>query len=216
MQRSRHAGVGAASWSVHRLRELIMAGFATLGALGLGLSVDAFAAAVVKGAGTSERPRLVEALRIGIVFGIFEAAMPAIGWLIGRGVATWFNEFGSWVAFALLAGVGGHMIWQGIRGGHESEAKEEKPKGGVLTVIVTAVATSLDALAVGVSIAVLGISLLATCLTTFTVTTIVATGGVIIGHRAGVWLGRYAEIGGGAVLLLIGVAIIGQHVIMGG
>ncbi len=194
-----------------------MAGFATLGALGLGLSVDAFAAAVVKGAGTTERPRLRDALRIGIVFGIFEAIMPAVGWLIGRGVTEWFNEFGSWVAFALLAGVGGHMIWQGLRGGEEPEAEEGKPRAGnLVTVAATAVATSLDALAVGVSIAVLGISLIATCLTTLTVTTVVATVGVIVGHRAGVWLGRYAEIGGGAVLLLIGVAILGQHLMAGG
>jgi putative Mn2+ efflux pump MntP len=195
-----------------------MAGFATLGALGLGLSVDAFAAAVCKGAATIEQPRLKDALRIGIVFGIFEAVMPAIGWLIGRGVTRWFNEFGSWVAFALLAGVGGHMIWQAF---HEDEAEEvEKAegaqRGNLFTVAATAVATSLDALAVGVSIAVLGISLIATCLTTLTVTTVVATAGVIVGHRAGIWLGKYAEIGGGVVLVLIGCMILGQHLMMGG
>jgi putative Mn2+ efflux pump MntP len=192
-----------------------MAGFATLGALGLGLSVDAFAAAVCKGAATTARPRLGEAFRIGIVFGIFEAVMPAIGWLIGRGVTTWFNAYGSRVAFALLAGVGGHMIWAAFHEDDEAEAEEKPRGGGLFTVAATAVATSLDALAVGVSIAVLGISLVATCLTTLTVTTIVATAGVIIGHRAGVWLGRYAEIGGGAVLLLIGCGILGQHLMMG-
>jgi putative Mn2+ efflux pump MntP len=193
-----------------------MSGFLTLGALGLGLSVDAFAAAVCKGAGTTDRPRVQDALRIGVVFGIFEAIMPAVGWLIGRGVTQWFDKVGSWVAFALLAGVGGHMIWQAWHETDEAEAEEERPRGSNLfSVAATAVATSLDALAVGVSIAVLGISLIATCLTTFTVTTLVASAGVILGHRAGVWLGRYAEIGGGAVLLLIGCAIIGQHLMAG-
>ncbi|HEY0270513.1 MAG TPA: manganese efflux pump MntP family protein [Sphingomonas sp.] len=192
-----------------------MSGFLTLGALGLGLSVDAFAAAVCKGAGTAERPRLIDALRIGIVFGIFEAIMPAVGWLIGRGVTTWFDRIGSWVAFALLVGVGGHMIWQAWRETDAPEVEETPRNGNLIGVAATAVATSLDALAVGVSIAVLGISLIATCLTTFTVTTLVASGGVIVGHRAGVWLGRYAEIGGGAVLVLIGVAIIGQHLFAG-
>lgn len=184
----------------------------TLAALGIGLSVDAFAAAVAKGAGMA-RPSLKEAARIGIVFGIFEAVMPAIGWLIGRGVSIWFDRYGTWVAFALLAGVGGHMMWHAFHEG-AAAAPDEKPRhGNLVGIAATAVATSLDALAVGVSIAVLGISLIATCLTTLVVTTAVATAGVIVGHRAGVWLGRYAEIGGGAVLLLIGCGIIGQHLL---
>jgi putative Mn2+ efflux pump MntP len=213
---------GRASWSAHRLRDIVMmdavtpGALGTLAALGIGLSVDAFAAAVAKGAGMA-KPKLPDALRIGVVFGIFEAIMPAIGWMIGRGVSVWFNEYGTWVAFLLLAAVGGHMIWQAFHGDEEPDEGAEKPdRGNLFAIAATAVATSLDALAVGVSIAVLGISLIATCITTLIVTTLVATGGVIVGHRAGLWLGRYAEIGGGAVLLLIGFGILGQHLLFGG
>jgi putative Mn2+ efflux pump MntP len=185
-----------------------MAGMLTLGALGLGLSVDAFAAAVGKGAAIG-RPRFKDALRIGMVFGAFEALMPCIGWLIGKAVATWFSEYGGWIAFLLLVGVGGHMMWEAWHGdlaeGHDEE--EQRRSGGMLGVALTAVATSIDALAVGVSLAVMGVPLLAACIVIGGVTTAIATGGVLLGKHAGIWLGRYAEIAGGAVLILIGAAI---------
>jgi putative Mn2+ efflux pump MntP len=189
----------------------------TLGALGLGLSVDAFAAAVGKGAAIG-RPKLKDALRIGVVFGTFEALMPCIGWVIGKAVATWFSEYGGWIAFLLLVGVGGHMMWEAWHGdlteGHDAE--EQRKSGGMLGVALTAVATSIDALAVGVSLAVMGVPLLAACIVIGGVTTAIATGGVLLGKHAGIWLGRYAEIAGGAVLILIGAAIPIQQLLMKG
>jgi putative Mn2+ efflux pump MntP len=189
----------------------------TLGALGLGLSVDAFAAAVGKGAAIG-RPKLKDALRIGVVFGTFEALMPCIGWVIGKAVATWFSEYGGWIAFLLLVGVGGHMMWEAWHGdlteGHD--AQEQRKSGGMLGVALTAVATSIDALAVGVSLAVMGVPLLAACIVIGGVTTAIATGGVLLGKHAGIWLGRYAEIAGGAVLILIGAAIPIQQLLMKG
>jgi putative Mn2+ efflux pump MntP len=183
----------------------------TLGALGLGLSVDAFAAAVGKGAAIG-RPRFRDALRIGIVFGAFEAIMPCVGWLIGKVVATWFAHYGGWIAFALLVGVGGHMMWEAWHGDldhdHAAEGETERDhRTGMLGVALTAVATSIDALAVGVSLAVMGVPLVAACLVIGVVTTVIATSGVLLGKHAGIWLGRYAEIMGGAVLILIGAAI---------
>jgi putative Mn2+ efflux pump MntP len=195
----------------------IMAGMFTLGALGLGLSVDAFAAAVGKGASIGT-PRWRDAIRIGAVFGAFEAIMPCIGWLIGKAVATWFSEYGGWIAFLLLVGVGGHMMWEAWHGdlAAEHEADEKKPAMGMLSVALTAVATSIDALAVGVSLAVMGVPLLAACIVIGGVTTIIATSGVMIGKHAGLWLGRYAEVAGGAVLILIGAAIPVQQFLMKG
>lgn len=194
-----------------------MAGMFTLGALGLGLSVDAFAAAVGKGAAMGT-PRWRDAIRIGAVFGAFEAIMPCVGWLIGKAVATWFSEYGGWIAFILLVGVGGHMMWEAWHGdlaeSHEDDAK--KPAMGMLSVALTAVATSIDALAVGVSLAVMGVPLLAACIVIGGVTTIIASSGVMIGKHAGLWLGRYAEIAGGAVLILIGAAIPVQQFLMRG
>jgi putative Mn2+ efflux pump MntP len=189
----------------------------TLGALGLGLSVDAFAAAVGKGAAMGT-PRWRDAIRIGAVFGAFEAIMSCIGWLIGKAVATWFSEYGGWIAFILLVGVGGHMMWEAWHGdlADEHEGEEKKPAMGMLSVALTAVATSIDALAVGVSLAVMGIPLLAACIVIGGVTTVIASSGVMIGKHAGVWLGRYAEIMGGAVLILIGAAIPIQQFLMRG
>jgi putative Mn2+ efflux pump MntP len=183
----------------------------TLGALGLGLSVDAFAAAVGKGAAIG-RPRFRDALRIGIVFGAFEAIMPCVGWLIGKVVATWFAHYGGWIAFALLVGVGSHMMWEAWHGDldhdHAEDSKTERGRRtGMVGVALTAVATSIDALAVGVSLAVMDVPLVAACLVIGAVTTVIATGGVLLGRHAGIWLGRYAEIAGGAVLILIGAAI---------
>lgn len=197
-----------------------MAGMLTLGALGLGLSVDAFAAAVGKGAAIG-RPRLHDALRIGIVFGTFEAIMPCVGWLIGKAVAVWFAHYGGWIAFALLVGVGGHMMWEAWHGDldHEHDEDSDAERGqrtGMIDVALTAVATSIDALAVGVSLAVMGVPLVAACFVIGIVTTVIATGGVLLGKHAGIWLGRYAEIMGGAVLILIGAAIPIQQLVMGG
>lgn len=199
-----------------------MAGMFTLGALGLGLSVDAFAAAVGKGASMGT-PKWRDAIRIGAVFGAFEAIMPCIGWVIGKAVATWFSEYGGWIAFILLVGVGGHMMWEAWHGDlaeeHDapgSETGEKKPAMGMLSVALTAVATSIDALAVGVSLAVMGVPLLAACIVIGGVTTVIASSGVMIGKHAGIWLGRYAEIMGGAVLILIGAAIPVQQFLMRG
>ena len=194
-----------------------MAGMFTLGALGLGLSVDAFAAAVGKGASIGA-PRWRDAIRIGAVFGAFEAIMPCIGWVIGKAVATWFSEYGGWIAFILLVGVGGHMMWEAWHGdlAAEHEADEKKPAMGMLSVALTAVATSIDALAVGVSLAVMGVPLLAACIVIGGVTTVIASSGVMIGKHAGLWLGRYAEVAGGAVLILIGAAIPVQQFLMKG
>ncbi|PXA83532.1 hypothetical protein DMC47_43045 [Nostoc sp. 3335mG] len=194
-----------------------MAGMFTLGALGLGLSVDAFAAAVGKGAAMGT-PKWRDAIRIGAVFGAFEAIMPCIGWLIGKAVATWFSEYGGWIAFILLVGVGGHMMWEAWHGdlAGEHEGDEKKPAMGMFSVALTAVATSIDALAVGVSLAVMGVPLLAACIVIGGVTFVIASLGVMIGKHAGIWLGRYAEIAGGAVLILIGAAIPVQQFLMRG
>lgn len=192
-----------------------MTGILTLGALGLGLSVDAFAAALGKGA-TCDRPRFAQALRIGSVFGLFEAISPAVGWLIGHAVASWVNSVGAWVAFALLAAVGGHMLWMAWAGGHdEEEGDDARKRAGGIRLALTAVATSIDAMAVGVSLAVLHVGILPACLVIGLVTTTVATTGVLLGRQAGERLGATAEALGGIVLIGVGAVLLGQHLISG-
>ncbi len=191
-----------------------LTGILTLGALSLGLSVDAFAAALGKGA-TCDRPRFAQALRIGSVFGLFEAISPAIGWLIGRAVAGWVNSIGAWVAFALLAAVGGHMLWVAWADGHDEKGDDTRKRAGSIRLALTAVATSIDAMAVGVSLAVLHVDILPACLVIGVVTTTVATTGVLLGRQAGERLGATAEALGGIVLIGVGALLLSQHLIGG-
>ncbi len=200
-----------------RPRECAMTGILTLGGLGLSLSVDAFAAAVGKGA-DGERRDLGKALRIGLVFGLAEAISPAIGWLIGKAAATWIQPVGDWVAFGLLVVVGGHMLWEAWRASHGEPLPAEiqavvSKRAGTLRLMLTAVATSIDAMAVGISLAVLDIGIVSACIVIGLVTTAIATLGVLVGRKAGERLGPMAEIVGGLALIGIGVAILIQHLI---
>jgi putative Mn2+ efflux pump MntP len=187
-----------------------MAGLFTLGVIGLSLSVDAFAAAVGKGA-TGKRPNFIDALRIGFVFGLFEAITPAIGWLIGTALSDWISAIDHWVAFGLLAIVGGHMLWHASKSADEATSPEDAKHHSLTRIAFTALATSIDAMAVGVSLAVLDVDILTACLVIGTITTVVATIGVMLGKKAGPYLGRYADILGGAALISIGGFILYQH-----
>lgn len=186
-----------------------MTGILTLGGLGLSLSVDAFAAAIGKGADGTEN-RFRDALRVGAIFGFFEAITPAIGWAVGLALSTWIAAVDHWVAFILLGGVGGHMIWHVLA--HKDDAAEAKPSGNsIARIVATALATSIDATAVGVSLAFLKINILTACLVIGGVTTVVATIGVLIGKHVGARLGSFAEILGGLTLIAIGSTILYQH-----
>ena len=186
-----------------------MTGIFTLGLMGLSLSVDAFAAAIGKGA-TGKRPQFLDALRIGAVFGVFEALTPAIGWAVGLVLSTWIRAVDHWVAFVLLGIVGGHMLWQAAKP-RPVEAGGEAEAHSLFKLGLTAFATSIDAMAVGVSLAVLNVHIVTACLVIGGVTTVVATAGVMLGRRAGPYLGRYAEVLGGVALIAIGSLILYQH-----
>ncbi|MFD2261538.1 manganese efflux pump MntP family protein [Lacibacterium aquatile] len=182
---------------------------ATLTVLGLSLSVDAFAAAVGKGA-AADKPRFKDALRVGLYFGFFEAITPAFGWAMGLAVSSWFAFVDHWIAFTLLALVGGNMIRQGFS---TVEAEEAPKKGqlGPMQLILTALATSIDATAVGVGLAVVDVNIVLACVIIGVVTTAVAFSGVLIGKKAGPLLGRRAEILGGIALIAIGIKIVIEH-----
>lgn len=189
-----------------------MPGILTLGALGASLSVDAFAAALGKGA---EQPKVrwSDALRVGLVFGFFEAITPAIGWLLGYMVNDWIADWDHWVSFCLLLGIGGHMVVQALRSSDEPEQAnahvDEKPN--YLRLSLTAIATSIDAAAVGVTLALMDVNIWIACLVIGGTTSFVATGGVMLGKRVGAYLGNYATVIGGVVLVVIGSSILYQH-----
>lgn len=199
-----------------------MTGLLTLIALGFSLSVDAFAAALAKGA-SMKRVTLTEALRIGAVFGAMEAAMPVIGYLAGLALAAWMQPVDHWIAFVLLLGAGLHMLWEAMSGSvetHEENVEIAAPGlGGAgpdwVRLVLAALATSIDAMVVGVSLAMMEVNIVAAVAVIGIITTGMAAAGVLLGRRAGEWLGRYAEAVGGIVLIAIGGLILWQHITQG-
>jgi putative Mn2+ efflux pump MntP len=177
--------------------------------LALAMSTDAFAAALGKGA-AMQRPRFFQALRIGLLFGCIEAITPLIGWVLGSFASKWIVQWDHWLAFFLLLGLGGHMIWAGLHGGDEEE--EGDPAGqGIVALALTAVATSIDAMAVGVGLAFVNVNIVHAALAIGLATTVMVTIGVLLGRLLGAAIGKKAEIIGGVVLILVGATILYQH-----
>ena len=178
--------------------------------LSLSLSADAFAAAI--GRGAQHRPRFVDALKTGALFGVIEAITPVVGWGVGLAAAGLVEQIDHWIAFVLLVGVGGRMLWE-ARHGDEAEdgVVRAVKRGGLIALIATAVGTSIDAAAVGVSLAFLGSSIWQVAVGVGITTFILATLGLLIGRQAGVGLGIWAERIGGVLLIGLGTKILLEH-----
>lgn len=179
--------------------------------LALAMSTDAFVAAIGKGA-SLHKPRFREALRTGLIFGIIEAITPVIGWGIGQVATQYVERWDHWIAFTLLVLLGLHMVYNGLK--HE-EAEDEKPnQHSFLILAVTAFATSIDALAVGVGLAFVDVNILVAALAIGTATTVMVTAGVMLGRVLGNVVGKRAEIIGGIVLMLVGATILYEHLLV--
>ena len=182
--------------------------YATL-ILAFGMSMDAFAAAIGKGA-SLHRPGLKEALRTGLIFGTIEALTPLIGWGIGLVASKYVLEWDHWVAFVLLLILGGRMIMEGVRKA-ECSPEEAPQRHGFWLLVCTAIATSLDAMAVGVGLAFLQVNIITTALAIGASTMIMASLGILLGRFLGPLMGKWAEIFGGVVLIGIGFSILLGH-----
>jgi putative Mn2+ efflux pump MntP len=181
----------------------------TLLLLALGVSADAFAVAL--GKGLQLRAHVLRgALTLGLAFGIAQAVMPLLGWLLGSTFAEAIAPFDHWIAFGLLAVVGGKMLWEAITPDYPDALAPEEAFT-VREVLVLSLATSIDALAVGVSFAFLDVSVWAAVGTIGLVTFVLSFAAVLIGHRIGLRFRRPAEIVGGLVLIGIGVQILVEH-----
>jgi putative Mn2+ efflux pump MntP len=179
--------------------------------LSLSMSVDAFAASLVKGA-TSGRPRLIEAVRTGLIFGCVETCAPIIGWLAGMAASDFIQAIDHWVALILLSFIGGKMIRESFG---ERPAENEKPQRHSLPVlIVTAIGTSIDALAVGVTLALVDANIIVNALAIGAATFTMVTIGIMTGRYLGEKFGRYAEAAGGVVLIVIGINILIEHTLL--
>jgi putative Mn2+ efflux pump MntP len=180
--------------------------------LGLAMSTDAFAAALGKGAAMT-RPQWPQALRVGLIFGVVETITPVVGWLLGSAASKYIEAWDHWIAFALLGVLGLHMIWKAATDKDDAgeDADDGARHGHVVTLALTGLATSIDAMAVGVGLAFVQVPILVVAgvigLCTFTMVTL----GVMLGRALGKVIGRRAEMLGGVILILVGSAILYEH-----
>lgn len=186
-------------------------GFIELFVIGVGLSMDAFAVAVCKGPGM-KMVNWRHAFVIALMFGGFQGLMPLIGWALGSQLTSLIEPVDHWIAFILLVFIGGKMLWDAFRGDDGCETcgcAEEKLD--MRELLMMAVATSIDALAVGVTFAFLGVNVMAAVVVIGVTTFALSFVGVVAGNRFGARFEKPATIAGGVVLVLIGLKILLEH-----
>lgn len=181
-------------------------GLAELVLLAVGLSMDAFAVSICKGLGM-KKINLKVAVVLGLFFGGFQAGMPVIGWALGSQFMGIIGPIDHWIAFILLALIGGKMLWEAFTEGDGKDA-ERIDLGEYL---ILAIATSIDALAVGISFAALSVDIVPAVSLIGVTTFIFSVAGVAIGHTFGARYEKPATIVGGVVLILIGLKILLEH-----
>lgn len=181
----------------------------TLFGLALALAMDAFAVALGTGTVLS---RLTgrHLFRLGFHFGLFQALMPVLGWLAGLTIIDWVQAWDHWIAFALLAFIGGRMIYEACS---DDEKPDDRDPTRGLNMVMLSIATSIDALAVGFSLSVIGVSIWFPALIIGLVAGILTIIGMLIGKHIGDRWGARVEIIGGVVLIAIGSKILFEHLL---
>lgn len=179
----------------------------SIAVIALSMSADACAAAIARGA--AHKPTLPQAVRAGLVFGGVEAVTPLVGWALGIVAAGFIAAIDHWIAFGLLGIVGGKMILESF--------EERAPDGvdaasrGLPMLVLTAIGTSIDAAAVGVTLALLDVNIVAVALAIGFATFTMATLGMLLGSRLGSRFGAWMERLGGLALIAIGLGILAEH-----
>ena len=178
--------------------------------LAVGLSMDAFAVAICKGLALG-RPRLSSALIVGLWFGAFQALMPLIGYFLGVQFEVYIQRFDHWVAFILLAMIGGNMIREALSAGEE----DQNDSVSIGAMLPLAVATSIDALASGVALAAVNSAIIPAVTFIGITTFILSAFAVMAGSKLGERFRTGAEIAGGVILILIALRILIEHMVDG-
>lgn len=172
--------------------------------LAFALAMDAFAVALTQGA--RYRPRVISGIGIAAAFGLAQGIMPLIGWALGAAALVYIAHLDHWIAFALLGFLGVQMI----RGGSEDDGGAA-PKLRGMALLVAAIATSIDALAAGITLPTLDLSPLFAAGLIAAVTFVLSAAGVLSGRIAGDGFGRWAERAGGVILIALGTKILAEH-----
>lgn len=177
--------------------------------IALGLSADCFAVALSISI-SRIKISAFNIVRAALMFGLFQALMPFLGWLAGQTVVDFIASFDHWVVFALLALIGGKMIWESLRP-EETGKSSDISKLGI--VLFLALATSIDALAVGLSFAFIKVAIAFACAIIGIVAFLIAITGFMLGKKAGKLIGKRAGIIGGIILIAIGLRILLSHIL---
>jgi manganese efflux pump family protein len=181
----------------------------TLIGIAIGLAMDAFAVSIAAGL-TLKTVDARQTFRLAWHFGLFQALMPIIGWLAGLSIVRWIAPVDHWIAFGLLAVIGGKMIYEAFRDDDQQESRRGDPTKG-WSLVLLSIATSIDALAVGLSLALLDVSIWWPAVVIGLVAGGFTAVGMQLGTRFGALLGRRMEVVGGIVLIAIGVNILVEH-----
>lgn len=184
-------------------------GIVELFLIGVGLSMDAFAVAICKGLNMKKVNKL-QCFVIALFFGGFQALMPLIGWALGRQFEGYITSIDHWIAFVLLVLIGGNMIREAF-GEEEEEVCREESRLDIKELTVLAVATSIDALAVGITFAFLQVNIIPAVTLIGVTTFVISAIGVFIGNIFGSRYKEKAEIAGGVILIVIGIKILLEH-----
>ncbi|MGN1333671.1 MAG: manganese efflux pump MntP family protein [Anaerovoracaceae bacterium] len=185
-------------------------GFFEIFMIGVGLSMDAFAASVCKGL-NMRRMNIRNMLVIGLFFGGFQALMPVVGWVLGKQFENYITSVDHWVAFALLVFIGGKMIYDVFEDKGEDDYGEKTDRVDVKEIFTLAIATSIDALAVGISFAFLQVDIVKAASVIGITTFLLSAVGVAVGNIFGAKYEKKATLAGGIILVLIGLKILLEH-----
>jgi len=181
----------------------------TIIVIALGLAMDAFVVSIVSGCAYRQL-HIKHALRMALFFGAFQAFMPLIGSLAGLGLKDYISDYDHWIAFALLAAVGGKMIYESFK----IRSVEENPDpSNIFVLLVLSVATSIDALAIGITLSLITSSIITAVTIIGLITFALSYAGVLIGKRFGHFFENKLEALGGLVLIGIGIKIICEHML---
>lgn len=183
-------------------------GLVTVFAMAVALAMDAFAVAVVSGLALDPLTGR-HVFRLAFHFGLFQALMPVVGWAAGAAVHDRIAAYDHWIAFGLLAVVGGRMIVGALRG-DDAPAVPRDPTSG-WTLVMLSVATSIDALAVGLSLGMIGSDIVVPAAVIGLVAAALTAAGILLGRRVGAFWGKRVELVGGLVLVGIGAKIVLEH-----
>ena len=176
--------------------------------ISISLAMDCFAVSIAGGA-TVKKPGSIDALKVGLFFGLFQAIMPLIGWFIGYGFKNLIENIDHWVAFALLSAIGIKMLYEAFKKSGEKKINITR----FPTLLILSVATSIDALVVGITLPLLEIPLYLSVIIIGFFAFMFSITGYFLGHRIGKVIGNKMEIIGGTILIGIGIKILIEHLL---